>query len=333
MDTTDDPLRAAALGYLDTFCARILPGTVRRIAAWKQLRGLRLSELLADLRQELAIDCLESARVVVELEPHERNGRWMRLVERWIYHHLVRPRAAEDVHEHLQAPPRWQVTLQPFADIGVPLRNGRWNMAKSAASSGRRAANLRREVDRFVAQLGCDAEYDAFWRARLAEAMTGLAADLLRARGGLRLLPRARRPTDVRDRLRRIRAIGARFHVRPSTIEVRRLLRPWQRRPRLDDDAPLRLLESATLLGPRSAGTWLWLFEAAVQRADPVRAMRAVRRARQCDGAARASIVLARARLLEARGRPAAAVALVRRAARRRRGAARLREALAAITA
>lgn len=332
MHAFDEPSRREALIHLEHFCSRILPGTVRRIASWKQLRSGQLPDLLDEIRQELAVDCLENAVVVSLLPTAERNARWMRFAERFVYHQFVRGRA-EEVHEHIPAPPTGPSLQQPLVSLGVALTNGRWNMTRSAEHSGRRMVNLRRDLDRLVSELGCDVDYDAFWRARLAEAMTGLAADLLRERGVVQPLPRARKAPDPRARLRRIRSIGARFRVRYGTLDVRRMLRPWIRTAVFEDDTPLRLLINAVTLAPYAASGWMWMFEANIARRDVRAALRSIRRARYCRDRARTGITLARARVLEARGRLPAAFALLRRATKRWPRDTRLRAALASATA
>jgi len=331
MHASDDPLRREALLHLEAFCSRILPGTVRRIAMWKQLRSGHLPELVLELRQELAVDCLEDPATIVRLTAPARNTRWMRFAERWIYRHFLRGRG-ESVHEHLPAPPMGLPPQQPLLAHGVSLTNGRWNMVRSAQRSGRRLVNLRRDLDELVAELGCDVDYDAFWRARLAEAMTGLAADLLRERGVVHALPRSRKSPDPRARLRRIRSIGARFRMRQATLDVRRMLRPWLRGSTFTDDTPRLLLDNAVTLAPVAASGWLWSFEANVARRNLRAAIVAIRRARRCRDRSRTAVTLARARLLEARGRLPAALALLRRAMRRWPRESRLRDALASAT-
>ncbi|MBL8750380.1 MAG: hypothetical protein JNK78_14555 [Planctomycetes bacterium] len=196
MNTPDDPVRAAALQHLHTFCANILPGTVRRIATWKQLRRAHVPDLVAELHQELAVDCLEHAALLVGLSTNDRNARWMRFSERWIYHQLVRGRTNEEVHENVPAPALGRFVPPALLAESVHLGNGRWNVTATARRSGRRTAELQRELDHLLVHLGHDDEYDAFWRMRLAEALTGLAADLLRERGALHTLARdTRYPT------------------------------------------------------------------------------------------------------------------------------------------
>ncbi len=332
MNTPHDPARAAALQHLHTFCTNILPGTVRRIAVWKQLRRAHVPDLVAELHQELAVDCLEHAALLVAMSTNDRNARWMRFSERWIYHQLVRGRTNEEVHENVPAPALGRFVPPALLAQGVHLGNGRWNMTATARRSGRRAAELQRELDRLLVHLGHDDEYDEFWRMRLAEAFTGLAADLLRERGCLHTLAREHRAPDVRARLRRIRSIGARFEIRPSTLRVRRILRPWLRRPRLDEGAPRRLLEGAVALAPGKSAPRLWLFEACIDQGDVRGAAATIRAACRCRPLDRPTLVLARARLLEARGRFGAAHDLVARAARRWPTEPRLRRALAAVS-
>jgi len=332
----DPSARTEALAHLRTFGARILPGTLRRIARWKQLGRGELPELRDELLQELTLDCLQHAATIVALAPAQRHGRWMRLAERWVYRHHVRPRLpaavparrpGSGVGADLDGP-----QLPELPDSWVRLANGRWNLSASAVREGRPVAELRRELERLVVRLGCGGEHDAFWRARLAEALTGLAADLRRQRGGLRLLPGPRCRPDPERRLRRIRSLRRHFHLRPSTIDVRRRVRHWATRSHLDADAPLRLLRDAVRIWPHSPVAWSWLAEELVARGDLAGALAAVRCQRGTPSPHRGHTTLVRARVLEMRGRWHAAVLLLRRAARRWPAEARLRRALAAIT-
>jgi hypothetical protein len=330
--STDEPDRAEALALLQAFGARVLPGTLRRIAAWKRLGRGELPQLTEDLLQELAIDCLLHARTIVALPPGPRHARWMRMAERWVYRHHVRPRIPPAVPAGVPAPIGATTALPDAPDHWVRLGNGRWNLTASAVRDRRPLAALQNEVECLVVRLGCDGEHDAFWRARLAEALTGLGADLLRQRGGLLLLPAARAAVDPQRHLRRIRALGRRFHVRPSTIAVRRIVRRWTQRPPLaDPDAARQVLQDAARVWPRSPVVWPWLGEACLAAGDARGALQAVRAQGRLRPRQRGRAVLLRARVLELRGRWRAAVQLLSRSARRWPHEARLRQALAAV--
>lgn len=333
MNVNEHTKRVEALALLEDFTKRILPGAIRRIAAWKGIRRGQIPDLTDELRQELAVDCLLHADTVVRLPAPERHARWMRAAERWIYHHRV-GRCKNTV-----MPDAPLAARSPAAETDpvsrpsvVVMGNGRLNLSATAASGRKEARRLRQELEMLATELGCDEQYLAFWRLRLAEALTGLAADLLRDRGAVRLIARQRPAPDPRGRLRRIRRIAAHFRVRASTREVRSVLRDWVRRPRLDAHAPRRLLEHATGLHPAAPGAWLWLFEACLVEADLGAALRAIRKGRRL-GADRIAITLARARLLEARDRWPAATALIRRARERWPHDARLARIQAAIKA
>lgn len=329
MVSEDDAVRARALTLLHGFCARLLPGTVRRIAAWKRLPRAGLRELEAEVAQELAVDCLEHARQIVALPPAARHARWMRAAERWIYRQRVARRGCE-LGPDLAAPAIPAAAAPP---PGLPelvaLGNGRSNLTATAARTGVRVRTLQRRLGTLARELGCDAAHDAFWRRRLVEALTGLAVDLLRDRGGLLLLPRPRPAPDPAARRQRLRRLQARFQVRPATLPERTLLRRWVRADRLDGSAPRQLLVAALQLDPGHAAAWLWLFEACVAGSDLRAAAQALRRARQLAAPPRLAVALARARLLEARGRTGRALAALGRAAQRWPG----ERALAAVAA
>lgn len=331
----DDPIRTAALALLQTFGERILPGTLRRVAVWKRLGRRELPELAAELMQELALDCLEHAALIVALSESQRHGRWMRLVERWIYRHRVRPylpAARPAGQPSALTPERAAAELPEVPQHWVRLRNGRPNLSASAVRDGRPLTTLQREVEHLVAQLGRGHDYDAFWRARLAEALTGLAADLLRRDAQVHLLPERRPRPDTERRLARIRTLGRRFHVRPATLAVRRVVRRWTTAPLDDPGVPRQILGDAVRVWPRSTVAWLWLAEACVAAGDLAAALHAVRQHRTLPTGQRGRTTLLRARVLEARGAFAAAVALLVRASRRWPHEARLRRALAALS-
>jgi hypothetical protein len=333
---------AEALALLRAFGTRILPGTLRRIARWKRLARDELPDLCEELMQELAVDCLEHTATITTMPTAQRNGRWMRMAERWVYRHHVRPRVPP------AAPPPRLSMAPAAADVAaaaeqdeppevprqwVQLGNGRRNLTASAVREGRPLAALQSELEQLVVQLGCDGEHDAFWRARLAEALTGLAADLLRRRGMVRLLPGPRCRPDPERRLDRMRSLGRRFHLRPSTIDVRRILRYWTVLASFDEAAPERLLLDAVRVWPHSTVAWLWLGEAALARGDLRAALAAMRMHRRLPPSQPGRTTLLRARVLEMRGRWSAAVHLLQRAHRRWPHEVRLRRALDAIRA
>lgn len=333
---TDERDRLAALELLHSFGEQVLPGALRRIAAWKQLARAELPELTRDLLQELAVDCLMHPREVVALTDAGRYERWIRLAERWIYRFYVRPRVppARPAGQPSASLPEVATTVLPeLPPHWIRLGNGRTNLTASAVRDGRSLPSLQRELERLLRHVGGGAEHDAFWRARLAEALTGLAADLLRQRGAVHLLPERRARPDPGRRLQRIRVLGRRFHVRRATIDARRVVRHWHRAGALDAaDAPLGLLRDAVRVWPRSSVAWLWLGEAHCARSEFAATLRAVRAHRRLLAPQPGRAVLLRARVLEARGRLAAALALLARAARRWPHEARLRRALAAVS-
>jgi tetratricopeptide (TPR) repeat protein len=221
--------------------------------------------------------------------------------------------------------------LDALAHSARQHRNGRANVAATAAPLGLHPRRVRQFWEEAAARLGYGDEYLQFWRQRLGEALTGLAADLLRDRGQCLLLAGPRNRPDPAGRLRRIRRIRSQLMVRPLPPDLRRALSPSLRRGGVHGLDPRALLAHAAALQPDSPAVWSWSFEAAVARGDLRAAAADLLRARDCGGDA-VSQTLARARLLEARGRHAAALALLGRALARLgdAGAVRLRNALAA---
>lgn len=309
-----DSARNLALGYLDHFRNRILPGVLRRIAAWKGIRPQLLRDWQADIHQELALDCLRHAITIAKMPERERHTRWMRLTERIIYRQRKQiatlqlstevpelPAKQPPIEEHLQIPPL------------VILNNGRANVIGSIRKSGIARRKLRNQLDLLAAKLGWDTEQQEFWQSRVVEALTGLAADQLRIGGSLRMLSPPRESPNTKQRVARLRSLSGKFPVQPSTRQVRSTLRPWTRTGNRTA-TPRTLLEQAVALQPESTSTWLWLFEACCEQRDAQAAMRALRTARRNQAAAKA-VVLGRARLLELRGRFEAGIALLQRAA------------------
>jgi hypothetical protein len=100
------------------------------------------------------------------------------------------------------------------------------------------------------------------------------------------------------------------------------------RHSRFSEGTPLLLLTQAAAIWPFVGAAWLWLFEARTCTGDLRGAAAALRAFRERIGGERVAVTLARARLLEVRGRGRAAVALVERAVRRWSCEPRLRAAL-----
>lgn len=315
MSRTDSD-RTAALELLTQFQHQILPGALRRVATWKSIPHRLLQEWLDDVVQELAVDCLQHANVIVRLPERQRHARWMRRAEAVIYRlrrHLSR--LATSVDEPAVA--NWRHECQP--DVHLPalvaLSNGRPNVLASIRQSGQARRHLRQQLDDLAAQLGWHGQLE-FWQARVVEALTGLAADLLLEQHGI--VPVSALPLPAPERRRaRLRRLGERFPVQPSTRVIRSVLRPWIRRNKHRELGARSLLEQAVALGPASGAAWLWLFEACCQERDAPGAMRAIWQARRCQGVCRATVVLARARVFELRGRFGTGIKLLRRVRRR----------------
>src|SRR5262245_34435033 len=93
-------------------------------------------------------------------------------------------------------------------------------------------------------------------------------------------------------------------------LALLRLVQRSRRELRLE---PLALLADARTLWPDHPAIPMWTFEAAAAAREPAAAARALREARRL-GAGRVPIVLARARLLELRGKEHGARRLLARA-------------------
>ncbi|MEM7204081.1 MAG: hypothetical protein AAF628_27715 [Planctomycetota bacterium] len=207
------------------------------------------------------------------------------------------------------------------------LKNGRLNAAATVAESSLSPRDMRGAWGRIAKALGFGDDYVDFWRRRLVEALLGYAADDLRDAERVRILDeRARRRPDPRDRLRRIASIKRHLNVRPLPPDLRQVLGRFTGRGATRTLGAADALDAAEQLLPGSAAVQLWRFEHAVVEGDLKRAARALRRARHA-GAEPVAATLARARLLEARGREDAALALLERARRRARQDRRLTQA------
>ena len=307
--------RTTALELLSKFRRHILPGALRRISAWKGIPQSRLRDWLDDILQELALDCLEHTSTVLSLPERQRHARWMRRTEQVVYRHR---RQITNQPLSVEEPERPNYQCMGTPELGLPnlvaMGNGRTNIEASIRLTGMARRQLRRQLNQLAEQLGWDRERYEFWRARVVEALTGLAADLLRAQGHVLLLAPPTLAPDPDRRAMRLRQLNCRFPVQPLTRPCRDVLRPWVRRSPSEPAKPRQLLEQAVALEPQSATAWLWLLEACCSEQDERGARRALWRASRCRDAPHAALVLGRARTLELRGRLAAGVRLLRRA-------------------
>mgnify|MGYP001275137125 CR=1 FL=1 len=328
---TVDSARDHALAIVERFGQKLLPGVMRRIGAWKGISPQQLADLQEDVLQELRIDCLRHPEALDGMDARARHARWMQLSERTVYRLRRDQRRCsplvEEPSDRAQRDQPLPLQLPPL----VTLNNGRANVAESARAAGLGRRAMRERLDELAAQLGWSEERRRFWRNRAAEALTDLAADHLRATGSNGFQGERQQP-DLDARRARLRRIARMIPVQPATLEERRALQPWVRRPQPDPPAR-ELLRRATALAPDRAAGWLWMFEALIATLDLRRASRALRRASGCRDVRRSDLILARARLLAARGQPGRAAHMMTRARTRRDPDQRLRRAVEAVRA
>ncbi len=336
------PTDSHSLAQLETFVDQALPAAMRRMFSWNGLHPTRHAEVLEDLHQDLLLDCVENADTIAALDQRERHGRWFRLIEHSHYRLRVRDTrrnlGAQPLAEVVaEAPPRelrrllppddWQLAEQLSAAT-ERMRNGRVNTSATAANLGVHPREVRALWEGIAESLGFDDDFLAFWRTRLVEALVGLAADLLRDHALVRVHDEdARVRPDPNGRLRRIRQIKKQVSVRPLPRELRRVLVQFTSRGIRQRIEPQEALSAARELAPGCSAVHLWSFETAIVRGEWLEAARALRAARAAH-ADPVRVVLARARLLEATGREAKAIAVIQRARRRHRGDLRLTRAL-----
>lgn len=331
--------RPQALALLTAFCAHVLPPILRRISLWKGIPLRRRHELLAEATQELCVDCLEHGDAIARLSVRECHARWIRITERWIHRCYVRPARREQPPENgfedlAAAEEPTPPTAVPAVPRFVYFRNGRCNVRQTAGRARTSAQAVRGKLAALAARLGHGDERRVFWRRRLAEALTGLAADLLLDAGSVYALPEARRAPDPKARRRRVRQLAERFLAQCGGPE-RRIARRVGRTPLTLAAAPRLVLQHAVALGAERPEPWLWLFEATVLDGDYAAAARALRACRclTTDARTKSRITLARARLAEVLHGVDAATQLLGRAVRRAPHDGRLRAALQAVTA
>lgn len=317
-----------AIELLEPFRARVLPGLLRKLLLWKGLDRTRHADLIEDLSQELFLDCIQHGAEIISLPERERHTRWLRLLERCVYRQHIRSdrRRDHDVAVEyvstegespsqvetdpvdacgLDLPPTQQRFLRQLQDSAAYLKNGRINSRQSALNLGLRDGTFKHAWGEIAANLGFDDECLEFWRQRLVEALVGLAADLLRDAQLVHVHgePRRRRP-DPAGRIRRIRKLRDAIGSRPLPADIKSVLSHYRRGHLCR--SPLLILGDAASLRPDSAAVQLWLFEAALSEGNLTAASQALRAARHTD-AEPVRILLARARLLQFRGRSAAA--------------------------
>jgi hypothetical protein len=325
-----------ALAHLSQFAEQQLPLAVLRIARWRGLPSSELADLRQELHQELVVDCLERAPLLLALPDSVRIGRWLRRIEHWVYHHRLTWANRQPQHDLETLPdpgPAPILAGDPLDDLELVFcGNGRVNLAATRARTGRDERDLRRRLREIATDLGHDEAAARFWRLRASEAFVGLGADLLRSTSGLRLLGSGQRPPDLARRLARLRRLARRVPRGGPMRRVRALLLRWRQRHRSGQPFDAReALEAALAMAPERAPGWLWLAEAHLLAGQRWAALQAIRSARLCPHCPHGAQILARARVLEARGRFAAGLALVRRAALRWPSNRALRAALAAL--
>ena len=201
----------------------------------------------------------------------------------------------------LRAPQR--KFLRRLAASASYMKNGRINCRESALTLGMRPREIKAKWSEVAEDLGFDSKHLRFWRRRLVEALLGLAADLLRDEAKVTVHgEEARRRPDPIGRLRRVRELRRRIGCRPIPQDVKHVLTRYHRRGSPEGLDPVSILRHAEVLIPDDPAVQLWLFEAHLAALDVAGATRAIRAARVC-GAERVPVLLARARLLEFRGK------------------------------
>ncbi len=299
---------------IQAFLDRALPTLLRRLAVWKGLRLDRHQDIIEDLLQELWLDYLTHERELSALTIRERHARWFRLLTRSHYrereqgHRHCRGDAVlrELVHEPPATattepllPIRDRLLLERVEDQACYLKNGRLNTQATARRLRVSPQTLRHLWEHVAEAAGFGDRFLEFWCRRLGEALLSLGIDLLR------------NPGDARGhKLRRIQRIRTRLRQRPLPMHLKQLLFRYRRGVR--SLLPVQVLADAAQMDPDAQSVQLWLVEAAIRDGDLALAARSLRAARR-TGSSRVSVLLLRARLLEARGRQQQARILLQR--------------------
>ena len=325
---------------LQIFRRRALPTLLRKLHIWKGLNQDQHRDLIEDLDQELWLDCLQHAELIISLPSRERHTRWFRLIEKQHYRlhtRSERVRAPDTALESLadSAPvgrdseessdfdpvQNWGSELQTpqrrfLRRLGASaryLKNGRLNCRESAERLGVRPHDLNDAWIGVAAELGYGDDFLAFWRRRLVEALLGLAADLLRDTYRIRVYDEARRRRpDPRGRLKRMRQLRAHLSWRPVPADLKHILTRYHSLSSPSGLDPREVLADAEFLAPADPSVKLWQFEAHLAARDLPQAVASIRAARHL-AADPVRVRLARARILELLGREAAARRLLDR--------------------
>lgn len=316
----------------DEFATGRLRTMACRMARLAGFRGLQHWDHLADLRQEVVLDCLSHARKVAKLSPQERTQRWLRLAQNWVRHTgRATQREEQDLLKLAQATAREPCTTTSTPPQ-VPVlfrrtRKGRINFAASQGRSRRSEFRLRQQVRELVQAQELDHE-PSKWRRHLALALLGVAADRMVLAG---LVPGPQAP-DPEVRVQRLRRLRARIPPDADQDATARIATWYGAHDRALHACPGELLAVACELAPDVGAAWLWRFEWHLATSERHLALRCLRRAQQVAGLDREAWALAFARYAEVARGPAAAARRLQRLALRCPGQ-RLHDAAKQLTA
>ena len=340
---------------LDEFWARALPTLLRRFRFWNGLCPNQHADILADLEQDLLLDCLEHPQTIRELPTDERHRRWFRLLEQRHYRLRIRDRRRQQsdcvleelVDGQTSAPEAPHLDLLPSTERGMALRviadaewlkNGRLNACGTARRLGIRGDEIRSLWERSAAHLGFDSTFLLYWRQRLIEALVALAADLLVDAGAfgsparscgepLRAAAGAVPRPDPKAQLRRIRRIRAQMSIRPIPPAVRSVLARFAGRTSPTVTAR-EALDAARSLEAGHRTVAVWSMEEARHRVDRAAFQEALRHAHRC-GVPGIELALARIRWHQDTGASSRATRLMHRCATKFQGEPAMRQTLA----
>lgn len=170
--------RERAIEHLRTFEERHLPSALRRLAQWKGFDARRDPDLVDDVRQELAIDCLSDPDAIIAASEDARTRRWFRLVH--LVHYRLRTRDArcaaqideidgfaiqlDDPVQQVRLDATNHAQVAELAERAIHLRNGRLNVCATARALGLRRRRFRVVWQELAAELGFGTEFLEFWQ-------------------------------------------------------------------------------------------------------------------------------------------------------------------------